>query len=190
MILNVPYYSQLKDTQKAEWKYESCGITCLKMILDFYGKDADSIDGLFQKGLDIGGYKEDVGWYHHSLGLLAKQYGCTAIPRSWTLTEAEIQKFEDQGFNNTDTALLIELLTNEGIESLKQEIKTGHPLIVSVPKNFEINGSGHLMAVTGYDKNKLILNDPFDEIRNGKSVKITIKEFKKVWTGRAIYIHP
>src|SRR3989344_1331696 len=99
MILDVPYYSQITDTKNPKWKKDACGITTLKMILDYYSPTNLSIDELYQKGLDLGGYKEGVGWYHHSLAQLAKKFGYKAITKSWNIPTESLKKLNARGFS-------------------------------------------------------------------------------------------
>jgi hypothetical protein len=188
MILDVPFYSQIKDTQKEEWKELSCGIVALKMVLDFYGPTNLSIDELYQKGLDIGGYLENVGWYHHSLALLAKQLGFQAITRLWGLPEEYAQKLKNRGFNESELQILEDQQLDEGILTLKKELENGRPVILSVSKGFGREGRGHLVVLIGSDDQGFILHDPFEVIRPGKEFKITFNEFKQAWTRRAIII--
>lgn len=188
MILDVPYYSQTKDTQKEGWKDLSCGIVALKMVLDFYQPTKLSIDELYQKGLDIGGYLENVGWYHHSLALLAKQLGFKAITRLWSLPEEYEQKLRDRGFNEEDLQILEDQQLEEGIFTIKKELENGYPVIVSVSKGFGREGKGHLVVLIGLNDQGFILHDPFEEIRPGKQFKITFADFKESWVKRAILI--
>lgn len=186
MILKVPYYSQIKDTKNPDWKNKACGVTALKMVLDFYGAKNQSIDDLYQKGLDIGGYLEDVGWYHHSLALLAKQFGFRAITRSWNIPKESLVHLKKRGFSPADIAIVNRQQLEEALFSLKNELDHQHPVILSVPKGLAKNSSGHLVVLTGYDENSFILNDPF----GGEGTKLDYNKFKNIWAKRAVIIYP
>lgn len=184
MILKVPYYSQIKDTRNPKWKNDSCGIAALKMVLDFYRPTNFSIDDLYQKGLGLGGYKYRVGWYHHSLALLAKQFVHKAVTRSWNIPKASLEHLKQRGFGEEDIEIIETQQLEEGIMTLKQELSKKHPVIVSLPKGFQEGSSGHLVTLIGFDKEGFIVNDPLD----GKKLQLDFEKFKKVWSKRAILI--
>ena len=184
MILKVPYYSQIKNTKNAAWKDKSCGIAALKMVLDFYEPTNLSIDELYQKGLDIGGYLENVGWYHHSLALLAKSLGYRAITRSWNIGEESLKSLKERGFLDEDINVMSDQLIEEGIFTLKNEVKRKHPVIVSIPKGFVKNGSGHLVTLVGLTSREFIINDPLD----GEKISVDYAKFEEIWTRRAIVL--
>lgn len=58
------------------WAWRSCGIACLKMILDTFGRK-HSLMTLINQALEENGYlfKRDLGWRHRTLISLAKKYG-------------------------------------------------------------------------------------------------------------------
>ena len=180
MILDVPYYSQITDTKNPKWKKDACGITTLKMILDYYSPTNLSIDELYQKGLDLGGYKEGVGWYHHSLAQLAKKFGYKAITKSWNIPTESLKKLNARGFSKKDIEILVKQQLDEGIYSLKQAIGANHPVIISVPKGLKKGGSGHLIVIIGFDNKGFVVHDPFD----GEKIHIDFNKFKDVWSGR------
>lgn len=181
MILKVPYYSQFKETKSSAWQDKSCGIAALKMVLDFHQPTNLSIDELFQKGLEIGGYLENVGWYHHSLAILAKNLGFEAITRSWNVTKESIEKLKQRGFDDKDLEIMKEEQLEEGLYTLKQELSSNHPVIISFP--------GHLVVLVGFDQNNFYVNDPDDREQSGQKVKVVLSEFKKIWEKRAIIIY-
>ena len=159
MILNVAYYSQISDTKNPAWKDRSCGIAALKMVLDFYRPTDISIDDLYQKGLSIGGFLEGVGWYHHSLALLAKSFGYQAITRSWNIPEQSLQHLKERGFEKHDLEIINRQQMEEGLLTLKEELSQNHPVIVSLPKGFKKGESGHLVVLIGFDNKGFIIND-------------------------------
>ncbi len=188
MILDVPYSSQYKDTKKEDWKDKACGVTALKMVLDYYQQTNLSVDEFFQKGLDLNGYLQDVGWYHHSLVNIAQTLGYKGITRSWNIPNASLTKLVERGFKESDIKVMEDQLLEEGIFTLKKALKDNTPVIVSVPRNFKKDGSGHLVVVTGFDKNGFIINDPDDLEKSGQKKSISFQDFKEVWTKRAIII--
>lgn len=190
MILKVPYYSQYQSTGNPEWKENSCGVVSLKMVLDYYQPTNLTVDQLYEKGLELNGYLEGVGWYHHSLVLLAKELRFSGITRSWEPTEEYVKILKNRGFKDGDLQILKDQQYNEGIFCLKNELDKNHPIIVSVTTGFGRYGKGHLVVLIGYDEAGFILHDPFEEIRPGKEFKISFDDFKKTWTKRALFVYP
>ena len=98
MKMEVPFYPQkwnLSEWQKLGfesfedakyWEKSSCGILCLKMAIDgFLSAQAKplspSIAEYIKKGVEIGAYKDSVGWSHNGLARLAKEFGFSADNR-------------------------------------------------------------------------------------------------------------
>jgi len=64
---------------------------------------------------------------------------------------------------------------NSSMSNLKYFIEKGFPVIVHYIEPSD--NLGHYAVVVGFNKKKIILNDPY----NGKNFKIKIKEFEKRW---------
>lgn len=190
MILEVPYYSQLRDTQKSDWKNKSCGITALKMVLDYYRKTNFSVDDLYLKGLELNGYLKDVGWYHYSLVNIAQALGFNGATRSWNIPNEAFEKLQSRGFTAKDIQIIEKQQYLEALYTLKNELNLHHPVIVSLPKGFEKGGSGHLVVLIGYDKEGFYTHDPYDQDRPGAKVKLNYNKFKEIYEKRAIFIYP
>ncbi|QQG43254.1 MAG: C39 family peptidase [Candidatus Daviesbacteria bacterium] len=190
MILDVPYYSQIKDTKNPDWQDKACGIVALKMVMDFYQPINLSIDDLYKKGLKINGYLEGVGWYHHSLALLAKNLGFKAITRSWNVNQEAQEKLQERGFDQADLEIMQQEQLAESLFTLKVELDKNHPIIISVPRRLKQGGSGHLVVLIGYDNQGFYVNDPDDKERLGQKIKINYSDFEKIWTCRAVFIYP
>jgi hypothetical protein len=63
IILNVPFYSQIYDVEKKNWKKHACGVTCLKMVMSFYDKKYKSqpVEEFIKEGLKLKAYKKERG---------------------------------------------------------------------------------------------------------------------------------
>ncbi len=186
MILDIPYYSQMVDTKNPDWKDRSCGIAALKMLLDFYKPTNLTIDDLYKKGLEMEGFLEGVGWYHHSLALIAKSLGYGAITRSWNIPEQSLQHLKERGFEKQDLEIINRQQMEEGLLTLKEELSQNHPVIVSLPKGFKKGESGHLVVLIGFDNKGFIINDPYF----GEKIQLDFEKFKAIWGKRAIIIYP
>jgi uncharacterized protein YvpB len=190
MILDVPYYSQFKDAQKEEWKPNACGIASLKMVLDFYRPTDTTIDDLYQKGLDLNSYLENIGWYHHGLVNIAQTLGYKGITRSWGINQETLEKLQSRRFTEQDITIAKDQQMAEALYTLKSEINQGHPIILSLPRNFTKGGSGHLVVLIGFDDQGFYFHDPDDEIRSGKEIFLAFQQFQDIFERRAIFIMP
>lgn len=191
MILDVPYYSQFKDTQSQAWQDKACGIVALKMILDFYQQHGNlTVNELYQKGLDLGGFLENVGWYHHSLANIAQTLGFSAITRNWNIQSDHLPKLKSRGFREEDLQIMRDQQLEEGLFTLKKELEAGHPMIVPLPRGFTPGGSGHLVVLIGFDGEGWVLHDPDDRERPGSRVRLNNGQFLRLWEKRAIIIYP
>ncbi len=162
-ILEIPHWGQFIDVSDPIWQGRSCGIVSLAMILDYYNIPFD-IKKLINKGLEIGGYLEGVGWKHQGIVDLAKLYGLQA-----------------------------ERIENEKIKNMIKSIDKEEPVIISIHKHFDVKNEGHLAVLTGYFKEDdkivtLFVNDPFGNPYKYKNHLVKYDKFIEGWKKRAIYL--
>jgi hypothetical protein len=63
----------------AHWERRICGIACLKMaLLAFDRQPAPTLRELLDDGRAHGAYREDVGWVHRGLAVMAERHGLRA----------------------------------------------------------------------------------------------------------------
>ncbi|MFA6340721.1 MAG: C39 family peptidase [Candidatus Paceibacterota bacterium] len=169
MKLNVPYYSQFIDVSDRYWMPRACLITCLKMVLNYYGKAEDvSIDDLIKKGQDIGGYGKS-GWFHDSIVALAKDLGL------------EVHREE-------------KIDTEEGLLHIKGSIDKNDPVIVSIVKDILGQKKFHTVVITGYEEKDgkisgFYFHDPesTSDERNREAKFVDTDIFKSEWRRMAIF---
>lgn len=191
IILDVPYYSQYLDVKDENWKSRSCGIVCLKMVLDSYKSKNDtkisSVDGLIKEMEFINGFGS-FGSDHESLVILARNYGFHAYRQEFRSMVNDLEskivrksKYEDR-------------LAKDGIDKIIHKIENNQPVIVSVIKDFSRQNKFHLVVLTGFQKsgNELkgfYYHDPDSlNIEDGKHKFVPINTFKKHWRKMAIYV--
>ena len=102
------------------------------------------------------------------------------------ISESELsKKMETKKPNGTRVGKMIDTARKEGFycyvndESTIEEIKYFLMIKLPVIVNFiePVDNEGHFSVVTGINKGKIILNDPW----NGKGFKIRVGDFKKRW---------
>lgn len=201
--LDVPYYRQidLQHGMNSYWQNRSCGILCVKMIVDFYrqaaGKPATELVEIFEKALANGGAAENGDWLHSTLVKTAKDYGFLAWRRSWKPAERDKEFFRGEGVGEDSITRWQEQAQAEALPSLIAEVARGYPVIVSVAKNFNETEKNHDVVLTGVKGSAgspegFYFNDPYSDVhgKDNKDRLVPLEQFNKNWTFRAIFIEP
>ncbi len=173
MKLSVPYFSQYVDVQDESRRAQACSITCLKMVLEYYGAAAPSIDELFLEGEAIGGMT-DKGWKQDAIVMLLHNHAVPAYREEFrSVNEEELEK-----------------LYNLGERKIIDSLQSSNPVFVSV---FSKNGGYHLVLFIGVEINGknikgFYYHDPEAHTKEeGKGQFIGIEDFKKGWRRMAIF---
>lgn len=177
MVLhNIPCLSQHLHIKNKDWRTKSCGITCLAMLLNYFNKKV-SPDELLEFGLKFQfshnnknyfAYIPEVGWTHWGLVKIAEKFGLSGNAFDWSkekITQEDAYK------------KIISLLKKQ-------------PVMASIKKNFEDGGSGHLIVLTGFDKNNIFYNNPDHQTKDLSCGSISKNKFLKYWTKRVVVILP
>ncbi len=105
------------------WNKKACGIACMKMVVESFGKENISLGNLIREAVSYGTYKPGIGWIHLKLAQMIRG------------------KFK----------LSAEAERGVPICSIKKVIEEGGLVIASVGFNFESKKAGHLVVVLGYE---------------------------------------
>ncbi|MCC6934114.1 MAG: C39 family peptidase [Candidatus Yanofskybacteria bacterium] len=174
---DVPFSSQYTDLGDHEWRARGCGITSLKMVMDFWhrvtgSRCATTVDELLARGRAIGAYIPGVGWSHRGLVNLAREYGYEGFNADHA-EQAPIPK---------DAA--------EAWGLLLSELARG-PVLASVYSGLDPHrGGGHIVVVTGFFDGLVALNDPEEmHEREGRRL-IALEVFLTAYKRRFIVIRP
>ncbi len=167
-LLTVPFYSQYMDIHDPHWMVRGCGLTCLKMSLDYFGAKTPDLDEMIKKAVAMGAYG-DSGWYHDGLITVAKEYGIDA----W--------RKEDM-----DTA--------HGMKEMHDILAQGGLVLVSVVQRLLGRHKFHQVLLVGYRedaKNGFLgfyYHDPASTDREqGKALYVEADVFKVYWRNKAIF---
>ncbi|MCC6405415.1 MAG: C39 family peptidase [Candidatus Yanofskybacteria bacterium] len=172
---DVPFSSQYTDLGDHEWRARGCGITALKMVMDFWHlRDTRSrtaaVDELLERGRAIGAYVQGVGWSHRGLVNLARAYGYEGC---------NVDHAEKGPSPKT---------APEAWGALCSELAHG-PVLASVYAGLDPHrGGGHIIVVTGFFEGLVAFNDPeqMDE-REGRRL-IALEPFLAAFKRRFIVI--
>jgi ABC-type bacteriocin/lantibiotic exporter with double-glycine peptidase domain len=161
----VPHFAQYLDVAEPHWQERTCAIASLNMVLSHYG-ESFPVEELLEKGLELNGYIQGIGWKHDALVELARECGYQAL------------RTED-----------------DCLESLIASVLNDEPVIVSIYKNFDTKEGGHLAVLTGFfsdDKTgeviSFFINDPIGVPYKYKNQGIPYDVFMRGWKKRAIYV--
>lgn len=125
--LDVPYFSQYLDVSGIEQQHRTCGMTCVYMVLKYFGAKTEPLDELIAIGEREGGYGSS-GWIHDYLVKVFQNHGFACERR--------------EGMSETD------------VELFRQAIKDDNPVIVSVERALFDRRDFHMLVLTGIRENK------------------------------------
>ncbi len=183
---DVPFISQYEGITDPAWQWRGCGIVGLKMVLDYWharhpGNKTASLEELFRAGLDVGAYREGIGWTHRGLVDIAARYGYRGFNADYA-PKSPTPRPPDAVW----AALLGKLARG--------------PVLASVHARLDPErGGGHIVVVTGFSDSPRSLGeagglvslcDPeeMDE-RDGRKV-LTKERFFRAFKLRYIVIEP
>lgn len=167
MRFNVPAYSQYLDVKNRAWKRRSCGIVALKMVLDFFEPKRTgtrTLSRLIRARTRAHAYIPNVGWSHAGLARIAMRYGLKGKNYDW---------FRES--------------SRSAFKKMIRFLKRG-PVIASIYRNLNPNMHGHLVVITGFQKNIVYYHDPDSKARNAIPRKVPLKKFLRGWKRRIIVV--
>ncbi|MBI5138792.1 MAG: C39 family peptidase [Candidatus Vogelbacteria bacterium] len=189
MILNLPYLSQHSAATDPFWKPRACAIVCIKTVGDLMRPGSmPSVDDLIHEGQAIGGFDRGPGWRHLHLTILLHNHGVLAYS----------QEYRSAG-NRTTSGVYVpseytEEFTNAALTKMIYELKSGRPVIITVPGKSNLPGQVHMMVLTGFEYESdqiagFYYNNPDTLIEaEGKDCFIKKEDFIKGWRRFAIFV--
>lgn len=190
-ILGVKHYLQYKDVKDPDWHNRSCGITCVKMVLEFFNKGLTaSVDDLIKEGLAIGGYMEgdNGGWYHSALTKILRNHGVHCYPEEFRTVHVALEK------NKLTTSSFADRFVDDGLKKMVRSIDLKFPVIISVGPGFNGAKSNHLVVIVGYNLEQgqisgfFVLDPNEKEVLDGSKF-VPISMVKKGWRKLAIFTY-
>lgn len=168
MKLDVPYYSQFADVKDPYWQSRACGMACLKMVLEYHGMSAPSLEEMAKKGKDEGGHTPS-GWRHDYSLEVATRHGLSARRE---------EKMD----------------VSSSLELFRELLHEGEPIIVSVFRNFSEKNKFHQVVLTGFEEKEGALlgfycHDPdAPDKEQKKHLFVPLEIFADNWRRMAIFI--
>jgi uncharacterized protein YvpB len=168
-ILPIPYVSQYLDVKEKKHALTACGMTNVYMILKYFGANGDSLDDLVEKGIKDGGYGKS-GWIHDYL----------------------IEVFKNHGIES----YRMEKMLDKDVEKIKESIKSGNPVIVSVQQMLFDRRMFHMILIIGVRENEnrellgFLYHDPAGtKVEEFSDLFVSIPSFLEYWRRMAIFPH-
>ena len=170
IVLDIQYWSQYLDIQDGKNAPRSCGVTCVKMILDFHGLDENSnLEALVEKGFAEGGFGPN-GWVHDYFVKLLVSYGLTGSYRMEKMNEGK------------------------DLEEIAKSIESGILPIVSVERRLFDSRSFHMVCLSGTRRDQqgnllgFFYTDPAKlDRKSGINIFVTKDTFLSFWRKMAIF---
>ncbi|KKP48060.1 MAG: hypothetical protein UR39_C0002G0163 [Candidatus Woesebacteria bacterium GW2011_GWA1_33_30] len=164
-ILNVPYI---------EAQPNNCGIACIAMLVAYKTNVFLKVNKLAYKYKNSDNYIDNIGWKHDSLISILNKFGLHAYRAG---EQSFLQIIESVKQNNpVIVSLIVPKVNNLSIKG------------IYIPKNKLLSSTGHLCVIVGINNSDLMLHDPRNIGKYKNNLKITFKEFQRVFTGRCIYL--
>lgn len=186
--LDVPYHTQLNNYYQP---YGTCNVTCMAMILKYYGVDSRTAADL-QKDIQL----EDV--LYLKTAEWDQVYGYTGGIKTRHEPQFLIRLLRKWGEKYGNNALQDSYFSASATEAdIKQHIAAGNPVVV----HGWFTRSGHIIVVKGYDDNarEWICNDPYghwlgyrggyDTSASGADVRYNYDDFYRVCFDAGIWSH-
>ncbi len=181
MKLSVPYFSlSFSPTQKNP--VDVRGVTCAKMVFDFYGINERSIEDLLYVSGSIGLYDTPPNFMLDSLIVLLKMHGFSARKEyfknyeiDFALSEQVLEMY-DVGYRE------------EGILALAESLYNKRPVITTVSQTENAVGNDKLMLLIGYDKTEEGIQGFYYHDAEHEDKFVSISEFRQMWKRMAVFV--
>lgn len=168
-ILDVAYYSQYRDIGNTTNAHRACGMTCIKMVLEYCKKQTPELDELVDRYITDTVAYGPYGWKHDFFVDFLKSYGLNAYRK---------EKMDER----------------EDISLIQKSIQEGKLVIVSVEQKLFDKKLFHMILIVGVRENGkgelegFFYNDPgrLTEL-SGYKQYVSLDEFKNYWRKMAIF---
>jgi hypothetical protein len=173
----VPFSSQFTDLGHHEWRARGCGVTALKMVMDFWhaqdpANRTEHLDALLKAGLAEHAHISDIGWSHTGLVRLARRYGYDGFNADWA-TKGPTPKSPEDAWT-----------------ALAAELERG-PVMASVFAGLDPDrGGGHVIVVTGIVDGLVAFNDPEELLEREGRKLLALPRFLRGFKNRYIVVRP
>lgn len=186
MQLDIPFFSQLDEQVPVELQRSMCAIACVKMILDSRGIE-HSFAHLFREAEIVGG-REAAGWNHETIVRVLRNHGVLSYRQEFLAHTIDLETLMPRVADHSDD------FAEKGVSKIRKSITDGMPVIVSVLAGFSqdnktrksVNLGHHMVLVTGYDDDGLVVHDPI--FPQGSEGKVSYEHFMTCWRRFAIFV--
>ncbi len=197
MKLQINHFSQYNSSIPATQQNKSCGICCVKMVLDFlFPKSKHPISNLLHEAVLIKAFDEHKNgglWTHDGLVRILRNHGALVYPQEF---KAVYVNLDQETFDDSENQ---EFYIQQGILKIKEKLNQGKPVIVSVMKDFNQNKDDHMIIISGHTANQEVdPKNPSKKSRNSffhitdpqdKNLeKVSEKALLTYWKKLAIFV--
>lgn len=171
---DVPFFSQKSHISDKDWQPKGCGVTALKMIMHHWNAQnkihlSPAIAELISHGQNVNAYIPNVGWSHRGLVNIARNFG-----------------YDGQNYDLVPAGTPPQEAFSQLLTHLEK-----HPVLASVhPKFDQQNKGGHIVTLTGFHNDSVLIHDPEEEDHKSGIKSLELKRFLNGWKKRYIVIYP
>jgi hypothetical protein len=187
MKIDLKFFSQLDNKIPENFQRQSCGLCCVKMLIDYYNPQTEiEISNLLKEAELIGAYDTKINngvWTYEGLVRLLRNHNVLSYDQEFRSVKVDLEKGEFlKNENQTD-------FIHAGLSKIVKNIKNKKPIIVSVKAGFSDNVDSHLVVLNGIEEKSnflqsiLFVNDPLV----GPDIEMTLEYFLKFWRKMAIF---
>jgi hypothetical protein len=166
-LLEIPYFSQYLDITDKKHALVGCGMTCVFMVLKYFGSQDKNLDNLVETGIKENGYCK-AGWIHDYLIKVLVENGLEAYRK--------------------------EKMADSDVSEIHLSIKNGNPVIVSIEERVFDRKKFHMMLITGVKENEkgelegFYYHDPAGLSKETHSnLFVDVADFIQYWRKMAIF---
>lgn len=165
--LEVPYSSQYLDVTDKEQALKACGMTCVFMVINFFGINNHSLDQMVSEGISNGGFSKN-GWIHDYF----------------------VKLFNRNGLKSNR----MENMRDSDVNLIAERVRESCPVIVSVERRMFNDRRFHMIVITGIRENEkgelegFFYHDPaYFERGEAQHRYVDVKTFFLSWRRMAIF---
>jgi|GEM_PF-921723 len=200
--LNVPYFSQYLDIpDDTLLAVRACGMTCVKMCLEYFNKSPRDLSSMVKEGMAIdengeSGYGPS-GWKHDYFISLFEKNGLKSSRWARVDTEKKLNtQVNGQEISESEKNRILQEQEEKCLADIIENLSNPNPspTIVSCDRKLFDENIFHMVLVIGLKKLEdgsvegFYIHDPAKVVRNPEGKFVKMSDFLAYWRKMAIFV--